>query len=64
MGPYPGAETAITPDEPDVLDAGDVVEGVGEVTGDVVSRLIIRKATSLMAPKGDVHGGGWQRLTN
>ena len=24
-----GEETAITPDEPDVLDGGDVVEGVG-----------------------------------
>jgi hypothetical protein len=29
MGPPPGAETPITPDEPDVLDAGDAVEGLG-----------------------------------
>jgi len=28
-GAYPGVETPITPDEPDVLDAGDVVEGLG-----------------------------------
>ncbi len=26
---YPGAETPFKPDEPDVLDAGDGVEGVG-----------------------------------
>ena len=25
----PGEETPVTPDEPDVLDAGDVVEGIG-----------------------------------
>ena len=31
-GCYPGVETPITPDEPDVLDAGDGVEGL--VTGD------------------------------
>ena len=28
MGPTPGVETPLTPDEPDVLDAGDLVEGV------------------------------------
>ncbi len=28
-GPTPGVEASATPDEPDVLDAGDVVEGVG-----------------------------------
>jgi len=28
MGPTPGAEAPLTPDEADVLDAGDVVEGL------------------------------------
>ena len=28
-GAYPGVETPVTPVEPDVLDAGDVVGGVG-----------------------------------
>ena len=29
MGPTRGVETPVTPDGPDVIDAGDVVEGVG-----------------------------------
>ena len=29
MGPYPGEETPVIPDEVDVVDAGDVVEGGG-----------------------------------
>ena len=28
-GEHPGVEIPVTPDEPDVLDANDVVEGVG-----------------------------------
>ena len=33
-GWYPGVETPITPDEPDVLDAGGGVEGLGCLAGD------------------------------
>jgi hypothetical protein len=29
MGPTPEVETPLLPDEPDVLDGGDEVEGVG-----------------------------------
>jgi len=29
MGPYPGVEITYTPDEPDVLDGGNGVEGLG-----------------------------------
>jgi hypothetical protein len=29
MGAYPGEEAPLTPDEPDVLDAGDGVDGGG-----------------------------------
>jgi hypothetical protein len=28
-GAYPGVETPLTPDEPDVLDADDVLQGLG-----------------------------------
>jgi hypothetical protein len=31
MGPTPGVDTPLTPDGPDVLDGGEVVEGVGVV---------------------------------
>ena len=65
MGPYLGVETSVTPDGPDVLDGGDALQGRGvDTLATVVNRWKIRKVTSLMAPKGDIDGGGWQRLTN
>ena len=75
-GVYPGGyqETAITPVEPDVLDGGDVVEGVGGgdwrrvvesvgLLGDflsVVSRWKTKKMTSFMPPLGNFNGG-WRK---